>query len=70
MHALGSLLVAVSAYFGVASAIFPPIATDKPNPAGGTLANGAPVTAFFAGHSPPYPTDDWWVGYAAAPGNA
>lgn len=70
MLSLGPILIAASAYFGLTAAIFPPIATDKPNPVGGSVANGGPPTAFFAGHSPPYPTDDWWVGYAATPGNA
>lgn len=29
-----------------------------------------PPSSFFQGFSPPFPTDDWWVGYAAAKGDA
>lgn len=48
-----------------------PISTDAPNPAGGSVANDAPpLSTFFAGHNPPYPTDDWWVGYGAGSGDA
>lgn len=36
----------------------------------GSIANDAPPNSFFAGHSPPYPTNDWWVGFAAGSGNA
>ncbi|KZT36281.1 hypothetical protein SISSUDRAFT_1034970 [Sistotremastrum suecicum HHB10207 ss-3] len=58
-------------YFGTANAIFGPIATDAPAPAGGNVACAAPpLTSFFAGHSGPFPTDNWWVGYGVAPGNA
>lgn len=55
----------------LASAIFGPISTDAPAPAGGSIANDVPpLASFYAGHSPPYPTDDWWVGYGAGSGNA
>ncbi|KAA1467678.1 glycoside hydrolase family 81 protein [Dentipellis sp. KUC8613] len=56
---------------GLASAIFGPIGTDKPNPPGGTVSNtGPPLSSFFAGHNPPYPTNDWWSGYGAGTGDA
>ncbi|KZP11846.1 glycoside hydrolase family 81 protein [Athelia psychrophila] len=55
----------------LASAVLGPIATDAPAPAGGSVANNQPpLSSFFTGHSPPYPTDDWWVGYAAGSGDA
>lgn len=50
--------------------IFGPIATDRPAPAGGSIANDQPPNFFFQGFSPPYPTNDWWVGYGAGSGNA
>lgn len=52
-----------------AQAVLGPIATDQPAPAGGSIANNAPpLASFFTGHNPPYPTDDWWVGYGAGNG--
>lgn len=53
------------ALLGPASAIFGPISTAHPNPAGGNVANTGPPNTFFQGHGAPFPTDDWWVGYAA-----
>ncbi|KAG0651291.1 hypothetical protein D0Z07_1589 [Hyphodiscus hymeniophilus] len=51
--------------------IFGPIATDSPaGIAGGEVACGAPpVSSFFAGLNPPFPTNSWWASYAAPPGN-
>ncbi|KZP24167.1 hypothetical protein FIBSPDRAFT_1042447 [Athelia psychrophila] len=55
----------------LALAVLGPISTDAPAPAGGSIANNQPpLASFWAGHSPPYPTDDWWVGYGAGSGNA
>jgi endo-1,3(4)-beta-glucanase len=52
-------------------AVFGPISVDSPVPAGGLIANTQPpLSSFFAGHSPPYPTNDWWVGYGAGSGTA
>jgi endo-1,3(4)-beta-glucanase len=50
--------------------VFGPIGTDRPAPAGGSVANNQPPSSFFQGFSPPYPTNDWWVGYGAANGTA
>ncbi|KAI1171449.1 glycoside hydrolase family 81 protein [Nemania sp. FL0916] len=47
---------------------------DTANPSsvtGGTAACDAPpVSSFFAGLKPPFPTNTWWASYAATPGNA
>lgn len=47
-----------------------PIGTDKPELAGKAIANDQPPNSLFQGHSPPFPTCTWWVGYAAGEGNA
>ncbi|KAA1468498.1 glycoside hydrolase [Dentipellis sp. KUC8613] len=55
----------------MARAIYGPIGTNKPNPAGGTAnCDAPPMSSFFVDHSPPYPTNDWWSGYAAGTGDA
>lgn len=67
------MLYLLSLIFSASSALaaLGPIATDKPAPAGGSVANDAPpLASFYTGHSPPYPTDDWWVGYGAGSGDA
>ncbi|TFK60669.1 glycoside hydrolase family 81 protein [Pluteus cervinus] len=51
-------------------AAFGPIGTDRPAPVGGSVANTQPPNSFFQGHSPPYPTNDWWVGFGAGDGQA
>ncbi|KAH8893948.1 family 81 glycoside hydrolase [Thozetella sp. PMI_491] len=39
--------------------------------AGGQVTNGAPpLSSFFAGLQPPFPTNSWWAPYAAPPGTA
>jgi endo-1,3(4)-beta-glucanase len=50
--------------------IFGPIGMDRPTPAGGSIANNQPPSSFFQGFSPPYPTNDWWIGYGAGNGTA
>ncbi|KAF9463551.1 glycoside hydrolase family 81 protein [Collybia nuda] len=50
--------------------VFGPIGTDRPAPAGGSIANDQPPNSFFQGSSPPFPTNDWWVGYGAGDGTA
>ncbi|THH05220.1 hypothetical protein EW146_g9962 [Bondarzewia mesenterica] len=50
--------------------IFGPIAMDRPSPAGGSVANDQPPNSFFQGYTPPFPTNDWWAGYAAGSGDA
>ncbi|TFB04105.1 hypothetical protein CCMA1212_004165 [Trichoderma ghanense] len=53
--------------------LFAPISTSNPaGISGGTTAtgaDGAPVSSFFAGLKPPFPTNSWWASYAATPGN-
>ncbi|KAI1753774.1 glycoside hydrolase family 81 protein [Xylaria castorea] len=53
-------------------AAFGPIDTSNPNAVAGGQATCAapPVSSFFAGLKPPFPTNTWWAGYAATPGNA
>ncbi|PVF98067.1 glycoside hydrolase family 81 protein [Serendipita vermifera] len=58
-----SLLSTVNAVLG-------PISTTRPSPPGGSIANDNPPNSFFQMFQPPYPTDDWWVGYAAGTGDA
>ncbi|KAI0064745.1 glycoside hydrolase family 81 protein [Artomyces pyxidatus] len=48
--------------------IFGPIATDRPAPAGGSVASDQPPNSFFQGFSPPYPTNNWWSAYTAGDG--
>jgi hypothetical protein len=60
-------VLTVRSVFGV---VFGPIGTDRPAPAGGSVANTQPPSSFFQGFSPPYPTNDWWVGYGAGNGTA
>lgn len=60
-------LLAVQHALGV---VFGPIATDRPAPAGGSIANDQPPTSFFQGSAAPFPTNDWWVGYGAGNGTA
>ncbi|KAI0153316.1 glycoside hydrolase family 81 protein [Xylariaceae sp. FL1272] len=51
--------------------VFGPIDTSLPSVVGGQVTCGAPpVSSFFAGLSPPFPTNTWWASYAATPGNA
>ncbi|KAI1260716.1 glycoside hydrolase family 81 protein [Xylariaceae sp. FL1019] len=51
--------------------VFGPIDTSLPSVVGGQVTCGAPpVSSFFAGLSPPFPTSTWWASYAATPGNA
>ncbi|KAG5640024.1 hypothetical protein DXG03_001655, partial [Asterophora parasitica] len=50
--------------------VFGPIGTDRPAPAGGSIANDQPPNSFFQGSAPPFPTNDWWVGYGAGNGDA
>ncbi|GAP93386.1 putative glycoside hydrolase family 81 protein [Rosellinia necatrix] len=52
--------------------LFGAIDTSAPdNVAGGKVTCAAPpVTSFFAGLKPPFPTNTWWASYAATPGNA
>ncbi|RDB25146.1 putative endo-1,3(4)-beta-glucanase 2 [Hypsizygus marmoreus] len=54
----------------VIGVVFGPIGTDRPTPAGGPVANDQPPNSFFQGFSPPFPTNDWWVGYGAGNGDA
>ncbi|KAF8310367.1 glycoside hydrolase family 81 protein [Clavulina sp. PMI_390] len=69
MWSLPALLVSSWALSSLA--IPGPIDTAYPGTPGGNIANDAPpVASFFAGSSPPYPTDDWWSGFAATPGTA
>ncbi|KAF7981371.1 hypothetical protein HWV62_33845 [Athelia sp. TMB] len=69
MALLSALILICQA--SMALCVFGPIATDAPAPAGGSISNDQPpLASFWAGHSPPYPTDDWWVGYGAGSGNA
>ncbi|KAH8161252.1 hypothetical protein CIB48_g6994 [Xylaria polymorpha] len=51
--------------------VFGPIDTSNPNGvAGGQVTCAAPpVSSFFAGLKPPFPTNTWWASYAATPGN-
>ncbi|KAH7101493.1 glycosyl hydrolase family 81-domain-containing protein [Auriculariales sp. MPI-PUGE-AT-0066] len=44
-----------------------PISKSRPRLPGGDVANTAPPGPFFQGHSPPFPTCTWWVGFAAPP---
>ncbi|TRX92714.1 hypothetical protein FHL15_006388 [Xylaria flabelliformis] len=52
--------------------VFGPIDTSSPSGvAGGQVTCAAPpVNSFFAGLKAPFPTNTWWAGYAATPGNA
>lgn len=50
--------------------LFGPIGTDRPAPAGGSVANVQPPSSFFQGFSPPYPTNDWWIGYGSGNGTS
>ncbi|KAI8633667.1 glycoside hydrolase family 81 protein [Xylariaceae sp. FL1651] len=52
--------------------IFGPIDISSPaGVAGGQVTCAAPpVSSFFAGLKPPFPTNTWWASYAATPGNA
>ncbi|KAI0044919.1 glycoside hydrolase family 81 protein [Auriscalpium vulgare] len=62
---------AILAAAGCVSAnIFGPIGTDRPAPAGGSISVDQPPNTFFQGFSPPYPTNNWWAGYAAGDGTA
>ncbi|KAG6853670.1 hypothetical protein C0991_002469 [Blastosporella zonata] len=58
------------AFRGAVALVFGPIGMDRPAPAGGSIANDQPPSTFFQGFSPPFPTNDWWVGFAAGTGNA
>ncbi|KAH8817407.1 glycosyl hydrolase family 81-domain-containing protein [Xylogone sp. PMI_703] len=51
---------------------FGPISTGSAaGIAGGQVATDAPpLSSFFAGLKPPFPTNSWWAGYAATPGTA
>ncbi|KAI0434200.1 glycoside hydrolase family 81 protein [Xylaria sp. FL1042] len=51
--------------------VFGPIDTSSPDGvAGGQVTCAAPpVSSFFAGLKPPFPTNTWWASYAATPGN-
>ncbi|KAL1734063.1 glycoside hydrolase family 81 protein [Schizophyllum commune] len=60
----------LTAAAAVKAVVFGPIGTDRPAPAGGEVASDQPPNSFFQGLSPPYPTNDWWVGFAAGDGNA
>ncbi|KAF5375528.1 hypothetical protein D9615_009199 [Tricholomella constricta] len=60
-------LLAVRNALGV---VFGPIGTDRPFPAGGSIANDQPPNSFFQGFSPPFPTNDWWIGFGAGNGDA
>ncbi|KAL1861660.1 hypothetical protein VTK73DRAFT_6991 [Phialemonium thermophilum] len=53
-----------------ARGLFAPIGTGSPaGIAGGQVACGAPpLSSFFAGLKPPFPTNSWWAPYAAPPG--
>ncbi|CRG91078.1 Endo-1,3(4)-beta-glucanase 1 [Talaromyces islandicus] len=73
------VLFLASAAFGSGSShishkrsLLGPIGTGSPQTiAGGTVECGAPpVTSFFDGLKPPFPTNSWWAPYAAPPGNA
>ncbi|KAG6901688.1 hypothetical protein C0995_009179 [Termitomyces sp. Mi166 len=55
---------------GALGLVFGPVGTDSPAPAGGSIANDAPPNSFFQDFSPPFPTNDWWVGFGAGDGNA
>ncbi|KAG5729861.1 putative endo-1,3(4)-beta-glucanase 2 [Termitomyces sp. T112] len=55
---------------GAVGLVFEPVGTDRPAPAGGSIANDQPPNSFFQGFSPPFPTNDWWVGFGAGDGNA
>ncbi|KAG5650448.1 hypothetical protein H0H81_012202 [Sphagnurus paluster] len=67
LAALGSLLAAHNAL----SIVFAPIlGTDRPFPAGGSIAVDQPPNYFFQGFSPPFPTNDGWIGYGAGTGDA
>ncbi|KAF7305202.1 Glycoside hydrolase family 81 protein [Mycena kentingensis (nom. inval.)] len=52
---------------GLASAAVGPIDTIAPSLPGGTVVSAAPPGPFFQDFKPPFPTTNWWVGYAAAP---
>lgn len=65
---LVSLLALTSAL--AVGAVFGPISTEQPSPAGGTVTSSEPPTSFFQDFNPPYPTNDWWAGYAAGAGDA
>ncbi|KAG6883475.1 hypothetical protein C0993_005963 [Termitomyces sp. T159_Od127] len=58
------------AFRGVLGLVFGPIGTEWPAPAGGSIANDAPPNSFFQDFSPPFPTNDWWVGFGSGDGNA
>ncbi|EJD34613.1 hypothetical protein AURDEDRAFT_188974 [Auricularia subglabra TFB-10046 SS5] len=62
-HMLSALIPPLLAWH--ASAILGPIGTGQPSLPGGRLANDQPPGTFFQGLKPPFPTGDWWVGYAA-----
>ncbi|KAG6847887.1 hypothetical protein H0H93_005187, partial [Arthromyces matolae] len=67
LSALCSLLLTASCAVAV---VFGPISTSWPAPAGGAIANDQPPNSFFQGFSPPFPTNDWWVGFGAGTGDA
>ncbi|KIY50828.1 glycoside hydrolase family 81 protein [Fistulina hepatica ATCC 64428] len=54
----------------VRATLFGTIGTDYPVPPGGSVTNDQPPNSFFQGFTPPYPTNDWWVGYGAGNGDA
>ncbi|KAG6828277.1 hypothetical protein H0H92_008549 [Tricholoma furcatifolium] len=65
-----SVAYGFAAFHNALSLVLGPIATDRPAPAGGSIANDQPPSSFFQDFSPPFPTNDWWVGYGAGTGNA
>lgn len=65
-----STFCGLSAFRDVVGLVFGPVGTDRPAPAGGSIANDQPPNSFFQGSSPPFPTNDWWVGFGAGDGSA
>ncbi|PNY25387.1 Glycoside hydrolase family 81 protein [Tolypocladium capitatum] len=57
---------------GVTKGVFGPIDTGSAaGISGGQVAcSSPPVSSFFSGINPPYPTNSWWAPYAAPPGTA
>ncbi|CAK5280983.1 unnamed protein product [Mycena citricolor] len=51
----------------VVSAALGPIDTSAPSIPGGKVQNAAPPGPFFQDFKPPFPTTNWWIGYAAYP---